>query len=727
MSKTPASRQKYQPGRTPLSATHPELAAQLHPTRNGTITPDDVVRSSKINVWWQCSINESHVWQATPDRRVYGKTGCPFCLNQKVGADNSLAVRYPEVASRWHPILNGDLTPDKVVATSGTKAWWQCPKYPEHVWHSIIRTVVNSKRSGCCYCYGKKADKHNSLATHYPEVAAQWHYAKNNGLTPEYVTSASGKKVWWQCPKNPKHQWQATIRNRTAKGQGCPLDNRLHEHFPLIAAQWHPTKNGQLNPCDLDYGSEKKVWWLCDRGHSFEVPVCTRTAWGTGCTICKTLAVKYPLVAKQWHPTLNGDLVSSKVSAGSNRKVWWLCSDKHAWQASIAAVVSCRLQYGSTGCPKCFNLKRSKGTTSLRAKMKSEWRQLFRDYEQKYEDTEKLASDLITFPASKGTSQTVRLRGPSLADQYPKVAQYWHAKRNGDLSPSQVGCGLRRKVWWRCPVKHEWQNSVIAQVRSMRCPYCTHRYVTNENSLAAKDPEVAREWHRSKNRRLWFTNPGSFRFIQNTRIPEERKKKNRSLTPKDVAFNSKERVWWQCASNHQWQDTVEHRVVRGRSCPECRQIDLFEHQSLAAMYPALVKLWHPSRNKISANAITPNSNQMVWWRCPKKADHVWEAPVLTVVRNHRAGTSSCPRCSPPQRPIFRNNLQVKCPEAARLWHPTKNKALTPSHVTFLSHKRVHWQCTTHPVHEWIARIRDLVKDVRNHLLPCPRCRDVDGQ
>ena len=31
--------------------------------------------------------------------------------------------------------------------------------------------------------------------------------------------------------------------------------------YPELAKEWHPTKNGSLNPCDVTYGSEKKVWW----------------------------------------------------------------------------------------------------------------------------------------------------------------------------------------------------------------------------------------------------------------------------------------------------------------------------------------------------------------------------------------------------------------------------------------------------------------------------------
>ena len=40
--------------------------------------------------------------------------------------------------------------------------------------------------------------------------------------------------------------------------------------YPHLVKQWHPTKNGELTPKQLTYGSNKKVWWRCHKGHSWE-------------------------------------------------------------------------------------------------------------------------------------------------------------------------------------------------------------------------------------------------------------------------------------------------------------------------------------------------------------------------------------------------------------------------------------------------------------------------
>ena len=42
------------------------------------------------------------------------------------------------------------------------------------------------------------------------------------------------------------------------------------ETHPEVAKQWHPTKNGDLSPKDFTHGTHKKVWWKCDKGDDHE-------------------------------------------------------------------------------------------------------------------------------------------------------------------------------------------------------------------------------------------------------------------------------------------------------------------------------------------------------------------------------------------------------------------------------------------------------------------------
>ena len=61
--------------------------------------------------------------------------------------------------------------------------------------------------------------KSKSLYEANPQLAAEWHPTKNGDLTPSDVAPSAARKVWWQCAKG--HEWESTINNRS-KGNGCP-------------------------------------------------------------------------------------------------------------------------------------------------------------------------------------------------------------------------------------------------------------------------------------------------------------------------------------------------------------------------------------------------------------------------------------------------------------------------------------------------------------------------
>ena len=64
--------------------------------------------------------------------------------------------------------------------------------------------------------------------------------------------------------------------------------NRFSLLYPDIAKEWHPTKNGDLRPENFMRGSHKKVWWKCSKGHEWEAIISNRArkSKGTGCTSC---------------------------------------------------------------------------------------------------------------------------------------------------------------------------------------------------------------------------------------------------------------------------------------------------------------------------------------------------------------------------------------------------------------------------------------------------------
>lgn len=212
---------------------NPSLAAQWHPTKNAELTPDDVRPGSFKKVWWRCSRDPAHEWEATVANRTKGR-GCPICAGKKVSPSTSLRAQHPKLAAEWHPTQNGSLTPDDVRPGSNKKVWWQCPANPSHEWQA---TVVNRvKGRGCNACLGRSATTATSLRATHRELAAEWHLTKNGDLTPDDVVAGSGRTVWWQCRANQTHEWQAVIRARVKRRTSCPFCRSLAALRPEIAA-----------------------------------------------------------------------------------------------------------------------------------------------------------------------------------------------------------------------------------------------------------------------------------------------------------------------------------------------------------------------------------------------------------------------------------------------------------------------------------------------------------
>lgn len=68
------------------------------------------------------------------------------------------------------------------------------------------------------------------------------------------------------------------------------------------------------------------------------------------------LSMTEPEIAAQWHPTLNGLLTPQMVTAGSHKKVWWLCAEGHVWKAAIYS----RAGKQRRGCPVCAGVVNGK-------------------------------------------------------------------------------------------------------------------------------------------------------------------------------------------------------------------------------------------------------------------------------------------------------------------------------------------------------------------------------
>ena len=273
-----------------LASLYPELAAQWDARKNAPRKPSEFSAGSHTLAWWLCE--KGHSWRAQIKSRVSG-CGCPVCMGRLVVAGaNSLADVAPELSRQWDMDKNAPLTPRQVTAGTTRKVWWNCAR--GHSWKASVASRV-SQKIGCPVCGGKTVMKgFNDLETLYPALAAEWDPEKNAGLTPDQVTVASNRKVWWRCPLGLSYV--SIIASRTLRGYGCPYCagrrvlagfNDLATRNPAVAAQWHPALNGSLTPEMVTVGSHRKVWWQCPNGHVWQAAIQSRTGKRPcGCPVC---------------------------------------------------------------------------------------------------------------------------------------------------------------------------------------------------------------------------------------------------------------------------------------------------------------------------------------------------------------------------------------------------------------------------------------------------------
>ena len=397
------SNNKVLEGFNDLATTHPRLAAQWHPFKNGSLKPTQVTYGSQEKVWWYLKHFDEELgkefcfeWQASPNARTNKDTDCPFLSNRALWVGfNDLQTRYPDIASEWNYEKNGQLTPDQVIATTNTVVWWQrdytdpeTGKVNHLEWKSAVSARTRWNRE-CPYLTNNALlPGFNDLQTRYPHIAAQWHPEKNGDLKPSDVFSYDKRSAWWiypyDDPNTGRHfdfEWECVIQGRVANGTGCPYlsgaaiwtgFNDLATTNPELAAQWHPFKNGELTPQQVSAGSNQMAWWYLpytdpETGvlHEFEwAAVIHGRSHGNGCPYLSGDAVWvgyndlqtcFPDIAAQWAER-NRFVRPDKIHKFSKTKVWWHCQEcGNEWKTAVRN----RTVVG-TGCPVCAKNKRNR-------------------------------------------------------------------------------------------------------------------------------------------------------------------------------------------------------------------------------------------------------------------------------------------------------------------------------------------------------------------------------
>jgi Probable Zinc-ribbon domain len=226
------------------------------------------------------------------------------------------------------------------------------------------------------------------LKARYKFLISEWD-KKNNTLTPSDVTPGNGsQKINWKCKEG--HTWAAPLSNRTSGGNNCSCcsnrqvckDNNLQylsknlpesdlkARYKRLVSEWDK-KNNTLTPKNVLPGSNKKINWKCEKGHTWTAQLNSRVNDGRNCPCCSNnqvckdnnlqylsknlpesdLKARYKRLVSEWDKK-NNTLTPKDITPGSDKEINWKCKKEHMWTAKLYNRTS-----GGKNCPICNESK----------------------------------------------------------------------------------------------------------------------------------------------------------------------------------------------------------------------------------------------------------------------------------------------------------------------------------------------------------------------------------
>lgn len=537
-----------------------------------------------------------------------------------------------------------------------------------------------------------KKGKINTLDVVEPIVASEWHPTKNGELKPNQFLPQSNKKVWWlgKCG----HEWEAVISSRTGTRKGgCPYCsnrkvlkgfNDLATTNPEILSEWDFEKNA-ISPYEIARGTNRKVWWKCSLGHSYESPVAGRTGERRrGCPYCANqkllkgfndLETRSPELAREWDVEKNDGVTPDMILAGGHKKVWWKCAKGHEWQSAIITRLSMNI-----GCPYC--------------------------------------SGRYSIPEVNDLETT-----------NPQLMLEWDIERNLPLTPKDVKAGSHTKVWWNCKdCGYSWQAFVSDRVRGNGCPSCSRTYRTsapeqivffyvkkhfadavnsykpdwigNSSEIDIFIPEKnigieydGQRWHKNIDKDIAKNVLCNEHGITLLRIREEGCPKFPKEWPTIIAKNP--------GQNVDFMKEVVLKILVYLEVPNTETINIGtdlpeilssyennkQQKSLSFQYPEIAKDWNREKNgKLTPEMVTANSNRKLWWKC-HNCGYEWQGTVNNRIKR------GCPACANKVVWPGHNDLATLCPDYLEEWAYDLNVDISPKEITPGAEIKIWWRCS----------------------------------
>lgn len=542
------------------------------------ISPENVSYGSEIKVNWKCPVC-NYTWDRKINSTTSGKRGCPECTKKerikktnqsKIKKSGSLESNYPELLLEWDYDKN-TIKPSELTPKSNVKVYWKCSKCNNHYPMSVGLKVNGCSCPNCKSLRRTETliKKNGSLYDKMPELEKEWDI-ENNIVSIKEVTPNCNKKYSWIC-KNCGHHWLASPATRL-KGHGCPScsgrvatkDNNLLLVAPELAKEWHPTKNGNLKPEDVKPYSDIKVWWLCKNGHEWKASISNRFQ-GRGCQKCSAeLKSSFPEQALLFY-------IKKIINVDNRIKI-------NGWECDVF-IPDLKLGIEYDGI-----VYHSSKKIIDREKRKN---QAFKDAN----------IDLIRIKESYDKSG---IEGNNI--YFIVDSKY----KNLDNAINDLFKLLKER--------YNINSNITIDTISDRQKIIKEYYkIEKRNSFASVYPELVSMWNYEKN------------------FP---------LKPENFKAQSNEKVWWKCEKNHEWEESIIN-VAKGNRCPFCSGHKVLAgFNDLETTNPLLAKDWNYDKNiDILPSQFSDGSNTSVWWKC-HKCGHEWKKTIA-----YRKKQPLCPNCS----------------------------------------------------------------------------------
>ena len=406
---------------------------------------------------------------------------------------------------------------------------------------------------------------------------------------------------------------------RTSFYDYCKNNNKNY-----LLNEWNYEKNVTLgiNPKEIGAGSGEKVWWTCPKGHEYDMSISDRSKEDGQCPICagrrllkgyNDLASQYPDVTLDWDYEKN-ETLPSEIVQHSSKKAHWKCHRcGHQWGAQIGHRTS---KTQPAGCSKCINHGMSRADMCIYLAIQkyysdAEYRKklfgsefdifvpstnLAIEYDGEYfhnNEVKQKKDDSKTQLTKENNIKFLRVKEARNVDfdfYYNDGVLFVNVNRNTNYKEISRQVLICLKEQFSIDIGTEVADDIVQQAISQI------KSQNSQNSLQNKFPEIAKEWHPTK---------------------------NGNLKPEYLDSHAHVDAWWICSKcNNEYFKPVNRRTDirphQAGGCPYCSgQRRLVGFNDLETLFPGISKHWVKDKNDksgINLEECSPSSTKYAYWK-----------------------------------------------------------------------------------------------------------------